>query len=300
MSQIGRHSERLVDLDPAAGDPVAEKAAEVSEVWRYPVKSMLGERLDGAGVDERGLAGDRRLALLHTTTGRVVSAKHPRLWRDLLTLRATGEGRAGIRVVLPDATVLRAADPAVDEVLSALLGEPVTLTDTAPEGAELERAVPEEVLRAGVDAEVPIDRGRIGLAAPPGTFVDFAPIHLVTTATLDRLAAAVSPQHVDPIRYRPNLVLRSRGTGFEENDWVGRELAIGTEVLLRVLAPTPRCAVPTLAHGTLPPQPDALRAAVRLNRIRPLPELGEQPCVGVYAQVLRGGRIREGDPVRLG
>jgi uncharacterized protein len=66
-----------------------------------------------------------------------------------------------------------------------------------------------------------------------------------------------------------------------------------------VVARTPRCAVPTLAHGDLPRDTEALRVLARHNRVEPLDSLAPEPCAGVYAEVLTPGRIRTGDPVRL-
>jgi uncharacterized protein YcbX len=247
----------------------------VRELWRYPVKSMPGERLRTAEVTERGVAGDRRFALVDTATGRVVSAKQPRLWRELLTEPAA-------RALRP-AVVGRVATE-----LSALLGREVLLTDTPPQDAVIDRARPEEVLAAGPLAEVDHDVSRLRA----GTFLDFAPLHLVSTATLEHVGTAAA-------RYRPNLVIETPGEpGFTENGWLGRKLAIGP-LQLEVIAPTPRCAVPTLRHGHLDPYPDALRIPARENRLVPLPGMAEHPCAGVYAQVLAGGRIRAGDQVRL-
>lgn len=271
----------------------------LAQLWRYPVKSMLGERLPAADVGPAGVAGDRRLALRHRDTGRVASAKHPRLWRDLLTLRASGAAPDEVRITLPDGRVLSRLDPGVDDVLSRVLGVPVTLIDRPPAGALLDRADPDAVLAAGMAAEVPVDANPLGAAAP-GTFFDFAPVHLVTTATLARVAAELPGGTVEAVRYRPNLVLDVGVDGFAENDWVGRELRVGSELVLRVLAPTPRCAVPTLAHGSLPRQTEALRVPARLNRVAPLPQLGAQPCVGAYAQVVRGGRVAQGSAVEVG
>ncbi|MEU4371522.1 MOSC domain-containing protein [Micromonospora chersina] len=274
-------------------------SGQVTSIRRYPVKSLLGEELDAVSVDAAGLAGDRRLALLHRETGRVASAKNPYRWRALTTLRAAVGGDGAVRIALPDGRSVAAGDEGVDAVLSDLLGAPVALVDTPPPDAVLERSRPEEVLAAGVAVPVPVDEGRLGAAAPPGGFVDFAPVHLVTTATLRRIGAELPSGVVDPVRYRPNLVLDTAGPGFEENDWPGRELRIGADLVLRVVARTPRCAVPTLAHGRLPRDPEALRVPARLNRVVPLDGLAPQPCVGAYAQVVRAGRVRVGDPVRL-
>jgi uncharacterized protein YcbX len=137
----------------------------------------------------------------------------------------------------------------------------------------------------------------IGGAAPPGTFVDFAPLHLITTATLDRIAELSPSRRADLERYRPNVVIGTGGSGFTENDWVGRELRVGADLVLRVIARTPRCAIPTLAHGHLPRDTEALRVVARNNRISPLPDVDPEPCAGVYAEVLQPGRISTGDLV---
>ena len=71
------------------------------------------------------------------------------------------------------------------------------------------------------------------------------------------------------------------------------------DLVLRVIARTPRCAVPTLAQGDLPRDTEALRVVARHNRVRPMPGLDPEPCAGVYAEVLHPGRIRTGAQVRL-
>jgi uncharacterized protein YcbX len=275
----------------------------VAGLRRYPVKSMLGEDVDAGEVTFTGLTGDRRLAVVSRATGKIASAKFPRLWRDLLTVAvasADDHGTDGaVRIMLPEGKTVWSSDADVDAVLSDLLDEPVTLTATPAPGAALDRAVPEAVLRDGVDAPVPAELMEIGGGGPPGTFVDFAPLHLLTTSTLDRIAELSPHGRADLERYRPNVVIATTAAGFIENDWLERILRVGDEIVLRVIARTPRCAVPTLAHGALPRDPDALRVLARHNRVEPLDSLDPEPCAGVYAQVLRPGRIRTGDPVRL-
>ena len=275
----------------------------VAVLRRYPVKSMLGEDVDVSDVTFTGLAGDRQLAVVSRATGKIASAKFPRLWRDLLTLSASAAGDpaadGAVRITLPEGKTVWSSDAGVDAVLSGLLDQPVTLTATVAPGAALDRAVPEAVLRDGVDAQVPAELMEIGGGGPPGSFVDFAPLHLLTTSTLDRIAQLIPHGQADLERYRPNVVIRTAAAGFTENDWFERILRVGDDLVLRVIARTPRCAVPTLAHGALPRDPDALRVLARHNRVEPLDSLDPEPCAGVYAEVLRPGRIRTGDPVRL-
>ncbi|MFD9062671.1 MOSC N-terminal beta barrel domain-containing protein [Kitasatospora purpeofusca] len=273
-----------------AGGLSAVLVATVERLCRYPVKSMLGEDLREAEVSERGIAGDRGWALLDADSGRVVSAKNPRLWAGVLGFTAvTGPG-GRVAVLGPDGG-------AVDEGgLSERLGRKVRLVDVPPPGASVERSVPEEVLARGVRAEVGFTVSELGRGAPSGTFFDFAPLHLLTTAAL---AAADAPAAAAG-RYRPNLVLRTPDgvSGFVENDWVEGELAVGPELRLHVVAATPRCAVPTLAHGPgLPRSAAALRVPAERNRVVPLPGMSALPCLGVYARVLRPGRVRVGDRV---
>jgi uncharacterized protein YcbX len=275
----------------------------VAALRRYPVKSMLGEGVDAGEVTFTGLTGDRQLAVVSRATGKIASAKFPRLWRDLLTLSAAAAddpaADGAVRITLPEGKTVRSSDADVDAVLSDLLDQPVTLTATPMPGAALDRAVPEAVLRDGVDAQVPAELMEIGGGGPPGTFVDFAPLHLLTTSTLDRIAELSPHGRADLERYRPNIVIRTAAPGFTENDWFERILRVGEDLVLRVIARTPRCAVPTLAHGAFPRDPDALRVLARHNRLEPMDSLDPEPCAGVYAEVLNPGRIRTGDPVRL-
>ncbi len=269
----------------------------VAVLRRYPVKSMLGENLRTCEVTGQGLTGDRMLGLVHRETGKVVSAKNPRLWRSLLRLSAASG--PDVKIAFPDGTSMAAADPGIDAALSEFLGHHVTLTDDPPSDATLDRADPEQVLRDGLTAHVRVESLHMGDASPGGTFVDFAPLHLLSTSTLARIAELSPRGTVELHRYRPNLVIRTAAPGFTENDWVGRELRVGSDLAVQVMARTPRCAIPTLEHGDLPRDVDALRVPAAHNRVSPFDGRGPQPCAGVYAQVLRPGRIQVGDVVRL-
>ncbi|MBB5866910.1 uncharacterized protein YcbX [Allocatelliglobosispora scoriae] len=270
----------------------------VAELLRYPVKSMLGEALSEGMVTARGLDGDRIHAVLDAT-GAIGSAKHPRTWGALLRCRSRRIGLA-TEVELPDGTRLAAGSSELDTRLGELLGRPVTLSDRPPTGGALQRVVPDfdgglpDLLRDAVTAD---ETGALlttgGVA--DGTFFDFGRLHLVTTSGLAALRAGIG----DARRFRPNIVVDTgSAAGFPEDDWVGSRLRIG-EAVVEVTVPTPRCAVPTLAHGGLPADPELMRVAARVHRV-PVLTLGALTCVGVYLDVVRPGLIRQGDAVAVG
>jgi uncharacterized protein YcbX len=271
----------------------------VRSVFRYPVKSMLGVPVEAASAVPGGLVGDRGWALVDGQTGRVASAKRPRLWRRLLEVGVDQPEEGGrILMTLPDGTRLNPGTPEADEALSRFLDRPVSMRQSRDPGAEIDRSVPEEVLEQGMDADVDATVLELSAESPGPGFQDYAPLHVITTATLAALEASVG-RPVDPRVLRPNLVLDTPGLdGYAENDWIGSRITIGERVRLEVFQPTPRCAVPTLPHGDTPADPDVLRALSKDNRV-PLEGSGPQPVAGVYLKVLTGGTIHAGDPVRL-
>jgi uncharacterized protein YcbX len=269
----------------------AEQQMHVESLHRYPVKSMLGETVTALPVSYAGAEGDRRLALVDQETGRVASAKQARLWRQLLKCSASLDGeRAWIR--LPDGTRVASDAGGVEEILSTLLARPVRLADHRPPGATLERADPEQVLEQGLDAEVDAPLLVLGEGSPGDSFVDLAPLHVITTATLERIGTEAA-------RYRPNIVIATPPgyPPYSENQWTERTLTIGG-VQLKAMGPTPRCVIPTLEHGDLGRAPHALRTPAAENRVESF-GLGELPCAGSYVEVVTEGTIRVGDQLSL-
>jgi uncharacterized protein len=277
---------------------------KVGGIMRFPIKSLLGEALEGCAISSRGLSGDRALALVDTATGKIASAKQPNLWRGLLKLSAktdSSKSSAGISVTDGAGNHLHDLDENFDLWLSKLLGRNVKLIESKPDGLALNRARPDEVLERGVDEAVTQDSLAIGAAAPEGGFFDFAPIHLVTTTSLDAIASFAPEASIAAERYRPNLLIEiTSPIAFAENKWVGQRMQLGRSVKLEIIAPTPRCAVPMLSHGALPTSPAAVGAVNKLNRVEfPLLGSGQFPCLGAYATVLSSGFIQRGDPVSL-
>ncbi len=273
---------------PAAG---LKQPGSVSAIWRYPVKSMLGEEIAQTLVAENGLRGDRAYALLDEESGKIISAKNPRKWGDLFAFSASfprltddaGPLPAAC-IMFPDGSGTSSAEPDAQERVSGFLGRQIRLMASAPQSACAEGYWPDHEWLERPDSVFEFE-------LPAGTFFDGAPIHLVTTATLEKLASLTPRSRFDVARFRPNFVIDCPGStaGFIENTWSGRTLSIGSEVRVLITRPTFRCVMTTLGQRALPKDPDILRTIVQNN-------LGN---VGVYATVIRGGTVRQGDAVEL-
>jgi len=233
---------------------VLPEPGRVVALTRYPVKSLAGEALPEAVVEPRGVVGDRRWAV-YTEDGGIGSGKTTRRFRrvdGLLALAATSNGGAP-RVTAPDGRSAVAGTPDADALVTDLLGRP---------------------LRLAQEVEVPHH--------------DEAPVHVVTTAAVRRVAELLGAP-VDVARFRANVVLDGAGTGFPEDGWDGRLLAIGDDVVLRPDGGMTRCRMVDLLEGGEPADDGLLRL---LGRER-------DTVFGLRAFVERGGIVRVGDPARF-
>jgi uncharacterized protein len=263
----------------------------VVSMWRYPVKSMLGEELNSSSVTERGLIGDRAYALIDQETGKVASAKNPRKWGKLFDFRAAfidlphiAENIPPVRVTVPDGAHIFSDQDDIDHILSKVLGRDVRLMSASLEKPSYEEYWP--------DIEGLAQREKVtDEAMPPQTFFDISVIHLLTTSTINRLRELYPDGRFEVRRFRPNIVVESASEekDFIENLWISKKLTIGEDVVLRVTGPCTRCVMITLPQGDLPKDLGILRTVARYNQVN----------VGVYASVLRGGTIHRGDLIRL-
>ena len=281
-------------------DPSHSRSAEVGAgsvvwLWRYPVKSMMGEELNAAEVADRGLVGDRQFAVVDASTGKVAGAKNPRKWGNFFDFRAAyvepperGSKLPAVRLTLPDGTVVTSEQPDLARVLSSALGREVAFAeaeqDEEASGAQAEEYWPD---MEGLEHRDTVTEWEL----PAGTFFDLAVVHLLTTATIERLRALYPEGRFEVRRFRPNIVVATAADqqGFVVNDWIGRTLAIGDEVRLRITGPCPRCVMTTLPQGDLPKDAGILRTAAQNNEAN----------VGVYADVVKSGTVRRGDDVTL-
>lgn len=202
----------------------------LAEIWRYPVKSLAGERVHTATVDARGLEGDRLWALVDADGG-VASGKTSRRFRKvrgLLHHRSHLDGGQPV-ITLADGRSARADDAAVEELIAAI----------TPPGWSLQR-----------ENSTP--------------HFDAAAVHVVTTRTLATLSEAVG-ERVPVQRLRPNLLLEvEHGGPFPEDDWLDRTLRIGA-VELRVVERCERCVMVGHPQAELESRPKILKTIGRVN-----------------------------------
>jgi len=286
----------------------------LKEIWRYPVKSMQGERLDGCVLTHGGVPLDRGWAVRDEQTQTLRGAK----WIGELMLcsaRYVAGTNAGlvphVEITLPDETVVRSDDPAVHARLSRALGRAVTLWPLQPASDADHYRI--KGLQTGSLAEEMAMIFALGLqpgqpmpdlsaippdlmaeisqfASPRGTHFDLFPLHLMTEASLRHLQSLAPDSVVDVRRFRPNVLLADDGDILEtiENDWPGRRADVGS-ACLDIAIKTMRCVMTTRAQPGLPHDGAVMRTMMRRTA----------QCLGVYATVAHGGAVKVGDAVVL-
>ena len=223
----------------------------ITRLWRYPVKSVGGEACKRLELNARGVEGDRRYAVLNRE-GRLGSGKTTRRFRQidgLLELRAVYQGDVP-EVIFGDGARMLGSDLQIHSALSNALNIPVTL------------AREQDV-----------------------SHLDAGPVHLITTAALAWLRASLPDSLIDERRFRPNFVLDVPGSTQVELGWIGRTLAIGSQVKVQIIARTERCRMVALPQEGIPHDPRVLGSIIR----------DADSGFGVYAEVVSPGTIARGD-----
>jgi uncharacterized protein len=232
---------------------------QVEAIFRYPVKSMAGERLEAAQLGWHGLEGDRRLAFrkLDDRTGFpwLSASKLPELLLFTPLVREV-DGDIATHVRMPDGEVVPVFGEELVAEIARRHGTPVQMMQ----------------LRQGI--------------------FDEATVSVIATDTVTELTR-LAGQSPDVRRFRPNVLVRLTRSGpFLENEWVGGLLTFGdgddapaVSVTMRDI----RCSMVNLDPDTARSAPDMLKAVVRVN----------QNTAGIYATVTRTGRLTVGQTVRL-
>jgi uncharacterized protein YcbX len=248
-----------------------DEVGTVAQVWRYPVKSPHGARVDSLDLAPGGAVGDRTLAVVDPVAGKVLSAKR---YADLFMASARLDGERVV-LTLPDGSEHAADDPDVHRALSDWLGLAVRLEPPPVDGV-----FPMEMYSGMSDEDSPV----FDWPGPPGTWLDLADAHWLTTASLAAITEAHPGGEWDVRRFRPTALIEATASGFAEEAWTSIEAGtVGSEVLMA----TPRCSMPSRA------QPGLGRDKAIGTTIRD----ANSNNLGVYASVTQSGTVRVGDSV---
>jgi uncharacterized protein YcbX len=285
-----------------------EAIGRVKEIWRYPIKSMGGEKLSRTSVGALGIPGDRGWALRDEKAGEIRGAK--KLYQLMLCSAKylTEPSAAEIPdadIELPDGSHMNASGAETSARLSELVGRQVTIWPRQPAAARehYRRGAPDNpdmmVELRGIfgrleDEPLP-DLGQfppeiLKFTSQLGTYFDAFPFHVVTTATLDALSEKNPGAKFDVRRFRPNLLIETIGgiNGLAEAEWSGRTICIG-KARIKLEMPTVRCVMTTLPTDELPKDPSVLRTIVH----------DANQNVGSYSTISQAGEISLGDEVSL-
>ena len=270
----------------------------VKDLFRYPVKSMRGERLSEVHIGAHGVIGDRAYAL-REANGRIVSAKK---WANMLEFGACYDAPpitgvlAPLRIILPDGRTIQAQSSDASAMLSAVLGRPVVL-----ERAQSQQLSHAEIDPATVFGDVPVEQVLAertaatmpdSFALPQGTFFDSGSIHVLASGTLAYLRTLIGADaQLDPRRFRPNILVETAPgvEGFLEDDWLEGTLEVGESVKIVKVQSMVRCVMTTHQQADLVRDLRILRTAAEHHHDH----------VGVKASIGAAGTVRVGDSVVL-
>ncbi|WP_180356040.1 MOSC domain-containing protein [Aliirhizobium smilacinae] len=235
-------------------------AGRVTELWRYPVSSIGGERLEIAEIDQYGVTGDRLYGLFDADSGQVAAPEKETRWRPALFLSARIGSSGQVDLRFPEVDWISISDISVTERLTEHFGFEVGIGRYGDHSAGSEPKVSPRYVAS--------------------------PLHIVTTASIRTLEQMTGEISVDPRRFRPNILIETFGEAFPEKKWLGHKLQIGS-VCSRVIEETKRCGMTLIAQPGIEERPEVLRGILRHNRRN----------LGVYGDIEMPGVVRIGDRV---
>ncbi len=266
----------------------------ISELWRYPVKSMAGERVERLELRTSAVVGDRRWAVRNTETGKIASAKRPRPFGQLLLWSAKTRADGGLVVVGPDGRQYAVGSSELDGALTEALGEPVRLFEVE-EGREETYASEWPEIPGTVLSDVAVDLPVAALTEKT-SFVDASAVHIIINQSMAHLASLLGDARLGVERFRPNVVLDAyddTGSGeFADLAWKDLDVKIG-DVRLRIGDATPRCVMTTLAQPGYEQAKGVLQVLAATARKEF--DFGAFACFGTNAEVTAAGTISVGD-----
>ena len=275
-------------------------AASVTHIYRYPVKSMMGETLSEADIGVAGIPGDRGWAVRDEKRGGIRGGKKI---PQLMTLTALS-GAVAPLITAPDGDSASAKTDGINQWLSDKLNHPVTLWPLLPADQldHYRRGAPdtedfEQELRA-VFGRLPNEplpdlagfEELLEFESPPGTYFDAFPISIMSQQSLNTMNQLEGESRFDVRRFRPNLLVDIPDTDhpFPEQAWVGKTLSIGS-VALKIDMTCPRCSMTTHGFDDLPQDAQIMRKLVA----------NSEGNLGIYASVVQAGRVTAGDSLSV-
>jgi uncharacterized protein YcbX len=284
------------------------RVGTVSEILRFPVKSMGGESLDAVQLGAQGLPGDRSWAVRDEVNGGIRGARKIGRLMELSARFPTppaATGSSPAEITFPDGSKAATGDIDVSDRISDAVDHKVSLWPLvqADDLDHYRRGAPthedrDTELRAlfARTPEEPLPDLSIfppelkEFESAPGTYFDAFPLLLLTASSLATMQERAPQSLFDVRRFRPNFLISetSADDPFPEQAWRARRLRIG-EAIVEVTVECPRCVMTTRGFAELPRDPSVMRSLVT--------ETGG--ILGVYASVEQPGRVRAGDSVEL-
>ena len=282
----------------------------ITQLFRYPVKSMGGHSLERAELTVKGMPGDRAWTLKDEERGGIKGGKR---FPQLLDMRArftseptTKTVSPEVQITLADGRLASSSDPNINDILSGEVNAPVSLWPLLPEDQlehylrpPLDEGVDPEAYFREVFARTPDEPLPDLTAFPeelfvyessPGTYFDAFPILLMSHASLRHFeniqTETAEKSQFDIRRFRPNIIVETEASGFPENDWVGRRGKMGSATV-KIEIECPRCIMTTHGFDNLPKDPKIMRHLVKENGGN----------LGVYLSVEEPGEISVGDSI---
>lgn len=265
---------------------------KIVALHRYPVKSMMGEDLNACHITSKGVYGDRMFGVVDKETERLANAKNPKKWPTMFRHQSTytepvafSKRLPSVQITLPTGEIVNSNDETIDAKLSKSFNRDVTLRSPSLTAIEFEGYVPEEIKDFDDRGETVFSR-----ESPPDTFFDIGMVHIITTNTINALNKLIPESRIEARRFRPNIIIDVPNMeGFVEESWVDQTIQIGDDVQLKIMQPTKRCVMTTLAQGDLPNDMNVLKTLVKEN----------DGNFGVYAEVIQPGQIKVDDKVSI-
>ena len=266
----------------------------IVELWRYPIKSMGGERVESLELRVSAIVGDRRWAVRNIETGKIASAKRPRPYGQLLDWSASTHANGRVIVTAPDGREFTAGSSELDAALTGALGDPVQVMEVE-EGREETYGSEWPEIPGTVLSDVEVDLPVAALTEKT-SFVDASAVHIIVNQSMAHLASLLDGVMLGARRFRPNIVLDAHndsGSGeFADLAWKDLDIKIGS-VKLRIGDATPRCVMTTLAQPGYEQAKSVLQVLAATARKEF--DYGAFACFGTNAEVTSAGTIQVGD-----